>query len=288
MTQEIAPPHVSRLARLSRRWGERHHYGHLRDWLLSLYSRLLAKPALHWLPGRGKVVGIYVPAGTSHPLYARLATTDFVVLDEIFIGGEYDGLLNGDLGPVRQVVDLGANIGFSVRLWQQRFPEAKVIAVEPDAQNLEVCRRNIEAGPAPGNVSLVRACIAAAARQVYLDRSGGEYAFTMCDRQAGGDAREAVQALPLPQVLRDLHAPPVIDLLKCDIEGAEAEVFADCRGWINRVRTIVIELHPPYTSEQFLGDMRRNGAEFSVQSCDTMPGGPTVMILRNLKPPGAD
>ena len=284
MTQQAESKPTSRLARLTRRLAERRRYARLRDWILSLYNRLLGKPALRWLPGRGKLAEVRLSSAT-HPLYARLATTDFVVLDEIFMAGEYDGLLSGDLGPVRQVVDLGANVGFSVRLWQQKFPAAKIIAVEPDEANLEVCRRNVAAGPAPGNVSLVRACVAGTARPVYLDRTGGEYALSMRDGQGDGGA-QPIQALPLDGILQEHQAAVVIDLLKCDIEGAEAEVFADCRPWIDRIRTLVIELHPPYSGEQFLDDLRRNGAEFEVRSRDVMPGGPTVMILRNLRSQG--
>ncbi len=49
--------------------------------------------------------------------------------------------------------------------------------------------------------------------------------------------------------------PPTIDLLKCDIEGAEQEVFADCASWLHRVRNLVIELHEPYLADRFLQDI---------------------------------
>jgi hypothetical protein len=34
-----------------------------------------------------------------------------------------------------------------------------------------------------------------------------------------------------------------IDLLKIDVEGAECEIFETSQNWIERVRTICIELH---------------------------------------------
>ena len=55
-----------------------------------------------------------------------------------------------------------------------------------------------------------------------------------------------------------------IDLLKCDIEGAERELFEDCRSWIAQVNAIVIELHPPYTLTDLLVALKRGGADFQV------------------------
>jgi hypothetical protein len=39
------------------------------------------------------------------------------------------------------------------------------------------------------------------------------------------------------------HGVGRIDLLKSDTEGAEWEMFEHCGGWIDRVQSIVIELH---------------------------------------------
>ena len=65
---------------------------------------------------------------------------------------------------------------------------------------------------------------------------------------------DAVEVMTMPQVLESTEVESSIDLLKCDIEGAESQVLADCAGWIGRVRNLVIELHAPYTREAFLAD----------------------------------
>lgn len=56
-----------------------------------------------------------------------------------------------------------------------------------------------------------------------------------------------------------------MDLLKCDIEGAEAEVFANCADWIERIRWLMVELHPPYDKRKCLADLERNGGRFIVR-----------------------
>ena len=79
------------------------------------------------------------------------------MLEEIFIRKVYQVVTEADLG-VRQIVDLGANVGMTVRLWMQHFPDARIIAVEPDEANLGVCRAN--AGGGHGRVVFLHACVA--------------------------------------------------------------------------------------------------------------------------------
>lgn len=286
--KNTAPPtRRSVFGRLSRRVAERNKYGGYRDWLWSLYNRLLGKRQLWFLPFRHRVKAIHV-RGINGALYVRLGTTDFIVVDEVFMNGEYAQLLASDLGEIKQVLDLGANVGFSIRLWQERFRDARIVAVEPDPGNVEVCRRNVAAGPAPNLVTVIQACVAGTARHVALDRSRGEYAFSMTDLASDGNQQgdAIVEAVTVPQVLRDGSVLGPIDLLKCDIEGAEKEVFAQCRDWIGRVNYMVVELHQPYQPEQFFADLTTNGADFEVLS-RTDKGGPTVLVLRNRKATGA-
>ena len=73
-----------------------------------------------------------------------------------------------------------------------------------------------------------------------------------------------MQSQTMQQILAQASDPQVVDLLKCDIEGAEAELFADCGPWIRRMKSIVVELHAPYDKTKFLVDIKRGGGEFDV------------------------
>lgn len=199
-------------------------------------------------------------AGISAPFAVRFGTSDWYVLEDIFLNGEYEPIAQRQLRPVHLVVDLGANAGFSVRLWQSLYPHAAIIAVEPDAANLRMCRRNALRGKGYGLLRCVETCVAGQARLVALNRAGGAWEYKL---QEFDGSQEAIPALTLPQLLAGAGAV-TIDLLKCDIEGAEAEVFADCRAWIGRVRHLVVELHAPYRAEQLLADLERNGGQFQV------------------------
>lgn len=250
------------------RWrASRARFGDARSWLLGLYSGLLLRRRGWPLPGRGAIVRVRF-AGQKGDYFVRLGTSDLLVAGEMFREGEYAPVLDSDLGDVRAVVDLGANVGLSIRLWQERFPNARIVGVEPDASNMEVCRRNVGAGLRPERVTLIQACVAGERRRVVLDRSDLAWGFRMKDRGAAGNGGTAteVEAIPLPDVLGRAGMGGAIDLLKCDIEGAEVEVFAGCAEWIGGVRHLVVETHAPYSQELFAADLRRAGSEFSLRT----------------------
>jgi hypothetical protein len=104
----------------------------------------------------------------------------------------------------------------------------------------------------------------------------------MQDDVSGG---EYVDAITLTQLLERTAVTGFIDLLKCDIEGAEAEVFSDCRAWIKRVRNLVIELHLPYSRQQLLRDLQRGGGRFEVTAESPGAEDSTLLFLRQAKVP---
>jgi FkbM family methyltransferase len=250
---------------------------------MSIYNRLLIHLKSLPLPGRGRIRPVRPTSLNGPPLSVRLASSDWYVLEEIFLNGEYE-YVQRNLHGLRTIVDLGANVGMSVRLWQSLFPQARIVAVEPDADNLAIARLNVlptSDGLAP---TLIQACVAGRAREVSLDRSGTAYAISMRDNSGTG---ETVSALTMAQILERGGIKPdeAIDLLKCDIEGAEAEVFADCASWINRVRHIVIELHAPYTADKFKADLAKAGAGFRIDQ-ELPKGDLHIMYLTNERAPG--
>jgi FkbM family methyltransferase len=248
----------------------RRRYTRTRDWLKSLYNRVLQRKWARHFPAWGHFATIYLK-GISDPFYLRLGSTDWLVLEEIYFHGEYDSLSQLDLTDVRTIIDLGANVGLSVRLWRRKYPDAIVLAVEPDPENMSALHRNHGADP---KIMTVQACIGASEGIVRLDRSGGAWGVRMANGSTQDSGIE-VQSLPLSEILRQQKIDGPIDLLKCDIEGAEAEVFANCADWINRVRAVVLEIHAPYTLDRWREDTRAAGAKLEIistnkSSTDTM------------------
>src|SRR5258705_8638429 len=132
---------------IGRHWRKRKLYRRTTDWIWSLYNRALNRPTGRILPGRGRIRPVRV-AALDQPLYIRLGTTDWLVLEELYLDDGYGAVLR-NLPDARQIIDLGSNIGLSVRLWQKHYPHAHIVAVEPDDDNFNICRMNVEAGEDP-------------------------------------------------------------------------------------------------------------------------------------------
>jgi len=71
-----------------------------------------------------------------------------------------------------------------------------------------------------------------------------------------------------------------IDLLKCDIEGAERELFERCASWITRVRLIAIEVHAPFVVGELMSLIAAAGGEFELLSTSRQGRNP-LCLLRN-------
>jgi len=75
------------------------------------------------------------------PLQMRANSSDRKVCCMIHVDREYAPL--NDMEGVRLIVDCGANVGYASAYFSSHFPQARVIAVEPDDQKFEALRRNL-------------------------------------------------------------------------------------------------------------------------------------------------
>ncbi len=199
--------------------------------------------------------------------------------------GEYDVVKGLSLGDQPFIVDLGANIGLSVRLWREWFPGARVLAVEPDPDNIALIKRNnadagfLEEGETA--VALARVCVAAQEGEVQLVRSDLPWAYHMSRSVAKGSGALTSQAITMEKLLEEAGAPDTIDLLKCDIEGAERELFESCKGWIHRVCCFVVETHDDWGAEDLANALQRAGVEAELTVL--RKGGAHQLVLGRLR-----
>ena len=202
------------------------------------------------------------------PLTARTFSSDVQVFHQIFATREYRCLDDVQQDKVELIVDCGANEGYSAAYFLSRFPNSEVIALEPDRDNYKVLKRNV--APYVGRSTTLNVAVWSACTTLQLDEStqgtGREWGrqFTA----SGVQGSSTVQALDIDSVLKD-SGYERISLLKIDIEGAEAEVFAkNYESWLPKVDHIVIELHGPECEKIFHEAIR--GQDFSISSCDEL------------------
>ncbi len=166
------------------------------------------------------------------------AQTDLNTAAHVF-GGAYEfGVDNPDV-----VIDAGANAGYSAVWFARRYPQARVIAIEPDSGNLELLRRNVQDYP---NVEVVGAALMSFDGPAELVDPGhgpwGVRVQPVNSQWSSGRVIGTVDCVSLPTLLSERSIERV-GYLKIDIEGSEVELLSGDVSWIDRVDCLAIELH---------------------------------------------
>lgn len=177
----------------------------------------------------------------AHPFFLRMPSSDAPTYEQVFVKQEYDFVA---AQPPNTIVDAGANIGLASIYFANRFPDARIIAIEPERDNFELLKKNI--APYPNIIPLHAALWDRNTSISLVDPGLGAWGFmTQDDDESAtqlGKLRHQVPAVTVDQVMRD-YGLEKIDILKIDIEGAEKEVFRDPGLWIDRVDALIVELH---------------------------------------------
>ena len=162
-------------------------------------------------------------------------------------------LLSTLLKPGMRVVDVGANIGYYLLLFEKYIkPEGEVVCIEPSQQNLPELKRNIEVNKF-ANVKLFEAAIGMEDGDIGLreginskviDKDHGDYQVTL-------------------RKLDSLVADKV-DFLKIGVEGYEGQVLKGAHEIIIRDTPLLfLELQPNmlpgygFSVEQILNDLSK-------------------------------
>jgi FkbM family methyltransferase len=202
-------------------------------------ARFLAREIL-----RRPVLAAYRLRSGECTVFVRHASPDVVTLDEVFLSGDYrlpagveSGLRRLQRPPA--VLDLGANVGYFGAFMATRFPGVRVVAVEPDSENLQVLRRLIVLNDWDWDVVPA----AAAAEAGEADFLEGAFSLSRL-RQAAVDGPppgSRVRQVPVVDVLPRLAQ---VDLAKVDIEGGEWAILDDRRFPEAAPAAFVLEYHP--------------------------------------------
>ncbi len=188
------------------------------------------------------------PKATRYPLQVRHRSSDIAVFRQIFVALEYECLK--PLVEPRFILDCGANVGYTSAYALSLFPNASLVAIEPDRDNFSALEVNLR--PFGSRVRALNAGVWSHSTGLVLSeekyRDGSD-----CTRQVRavhpGESSQ-FQGIGIGELLSESSFDR-ISLLKMDIEGAEAVVFSEGNlDWLDRVDAIAIELH----SDSSFGD----------------------------------
>jgi FkbM family methyltransferase len=153
----------------------------------------------------------------------------------VFVQQIYRPRLAKACDDVRLVVDVGANVGYSVVYFARLFPRAQIIAIEPNPINLKALTRNVELNCFQDRVRILNVAAGTSDGTIYLvDR--GAASFTTPDVNRSG------VKVSVADIFKQLANEP-IDVLKIDCEGAEYPIIMDDRFATLQAATLLLEWH---------------------------------------------
>ncbi|MGC4041724.1 MAG: FkbM family methyltransferase [Flavobacterium sp.] len=169
-----------------------------------------------------------------YPISLRPEKSDSRIFCDIFLDNQY----NVRVKDAKVIIDCGANIGLFTVLMKNRYPDAKIIAVEPDDDNFSQLKKN-----------------ASGYNDVHFENHGiwnidtklkvsdkynrGKWGVVVEENLEEGN----ISGISIGSLMKKYDID-CIDILKIDIEASEKQIFSNnYEYWLPKVKKIVIELH---------------------------------------------
>lgn len=194
-----------------------------------------------------------------NPLFVRPNTTDAKVLRDTFIWKYHVPPFH--LEENSTILDLGSNVGYTMAHYAYLYDNSKIIGVELDKSNCKLAQKNLE--PIKNQCTIINAGIWSS-NEIMSYGGDEEWGFKILSNSETSGSIRTVKAKTIDTILDDCNIENV-DFMKIDIEGAEKEIFKNPEKWINRIKSIKMEIHPPATYEWCLNILEKYDFQCSKQ-----------------------
>ena len=248
---------------------------------------VLRAPAL-WFLGRRQPDQVELD-GCTYQVHPR----DFGVTLELHSTGDYEQgtrrCIFDVLQPGMTFIDIGAHVGlFAIPAGHRVGAEGRVFAFEPDPSNRQLLEANVESNGA-SNVTVVPMAVAECEDQMHLHCSPYNTGDHQLYCSARGRRTVEVEVTRLDTFM-DQHGGGV-DLIKMDVQGAEAKVLQGMTELMDRNPgiTLVVELSPWMLRDigddplELLEDLATRGFDLSTMDESSgvlSPGSPHEVLQR--------
>lgn len=161
---------------------------------------------------------------------------------DIFKNEEYKINLKN---PQPLIFDVGVHIGLATIYFKSKYPQARILAFEPNPNTAKILRLNIKANHLK-NIRVIKAGIwnEKGKKPFYVDTTS-QTPWTWGDsfiENIWGSKIPSQPILVKTILLSGLLTKP-IDLLKLDIEGAEGQIIQESAEKIKIVKNLILEYH---------------------------------------------
>jgi FkbM family methyltransferase len=239
-----------------------------------LFVTYLAAPVKRRIPGLQRArIRLPVQVGSRVRKFTVSNAPEMLVIKEILAEGIYE--VPQPPHETRVIVDLGANVGAATAFFLERFPSARVVAVEPDPTTYRKLAANVGRD---SRVTLIHAAVTGRqSTYAELFASKASWDSRVVPGPSPGTVR--VPAGTLEQILQRIGIDRV-DILKIDVEGMEHQIFAT-PGPQDSAQLLIGEVHPTKeiaNPERLVDELRSRGWE------DCRPFAHSVFYLRRKVP----
>ncbi|MDE1763998.1 MAG: FkbM family methyltransferase [Thaumarchaeota archaeon] len=186
------------------------------------------------------------------PIFCRPNSTDAEVLWATFYNKYHLPPHTLDRNSI--ILDLGANIGHTMAHFAFRFPTSRIYGVEMDYENFLLAQKNI--APLGNQCKIIHTAVWKENEIISYGGSGENgYSLVREDQQ---NKMHTTQGRTIECILEENNLMK-IDYLKMDIEGAEKVILENSEKWIDKIKSMRIEIHPPVTVEDCERNLVKNG-----------------------------
>jgi len=191
-----------------------------------------------------------------------------LVYKDIFELNEYSFKASN---PKSFILDCGSHIGISILYFKKLYPQAKIIAFEPNPNTFKLLEKNIQQNNLE-NVTLIKAAVAPEKGKVNFYISNDEkLPWTWGDSAVINKwvSEDTTKTIEVSSVRLSDYINQKIDLLKLDVEGLEELVLLEIQSKIDKVKEIFMEFHgsstnPANDSERVLAFLSKNKFKYTV------------------------
>lgn len=176
-------------------------------------------------------------------------SSDSDVFRQIFLEEEYKDvlkLLKERNINIQTCIDAGANVGFTTIYIKSFFPDAEIIAVEPNITTFQRLDKNVKLNNLQ-NCKLYNIGLWSRTTQLNADtnfRDKQDWSFRLTE-----DGNNSI-TFPVisPEELISNSNWDYVDFLKIDIEGGEDEIFQKDNDfkWLSKIKSLTIEIHDEF------------------------------------------
>ncbi|WP_017260202.1 FkbM family methyltransferase [Pedobacter arcticus] len=180
-------------------------------------------------------------------------SSDFSVFLQVFLDEQYLPVVNFCLFnklEIKNILDLGANVGFTSIYLHKAFKKASIYAVEPDENNFKTLKRNTSFLKKLTTINSAVWSHKTFLTPSYQEESDWGKTF-LVDKN---NSENKIETVTIDQLIKD-YSLETIDILKIDIEGAEKPVFEGDISFLNKTKVIAIEIHEDYIEKQVITDV---------------------------------